>query len=139
MSILHSIFIDGSELQVTVSDVAQDVGDGEFRGNINFDIFFSEPVSSSDVLQNLRPRIISCEIRESLNLVRYGETSDAFAVGMYWDTFHKNDLRNTEIPNDVERVWEDSDVQSIGTFALTHTEAIYLSVPAARESQQAFS
>jgi hypothetical protein len=134
----HRIFLDGRKVQVTVSDVTLDVDEGEFRGNINFDLSFSEPVSSSDVQQNLRLRITSREIRESLDIVGYGETSDGFAVGMYWDTFHKNDLRDTEIPNDIELVWEDSDVQSIGTFTLKHAEVVNLSVPATRESQQTF-
>jgi len=134
----HSFFLDGREVQVTVSDLVLNVDDDEFRGNINYVIAFSEPVSSSNVLQNLRLSITSREIRESLDIVGYRETSDGFHVTMYWDTVCKNDLRDTEIPDDIELVWEDGNVQSMGTFALKHTEAVNPSVPAARESQQTF-
>jgi hypothetical protein len=134
----HSIFLDGREVQVTVSDLVLNVDDDEFRGNIDYVIAFSESVSSSDVLQHLRLRITSREFRESLDILGHLEASDGFHVTMYWDTLCENNLRDTEIPDDIELVWEDGDVQSMGTFALKHTEAVNPSVPAARESQQAF-
>lgn len=125
----HSIFLNSRRVQVTVSDLVLNVGDDEFRGNIDYVIAFSEPVSSSDVAKHLRLRITSREIRESLDIGGYREDSDGFHVTMFWgDTFRENDLRDTEIPDDIELVWEDGDVQSMGTFALKQSEAVSPSV-----------
>ena len=93
----HSIFLNSRRVQVTVSDLVLNVGDDEFRGNIDYVIAFSEPVSSSDVAKHLRLRITSREIRESLDIGGYREDSDGFHVTMFWgDTFRENDLRDTE-------------------------------------------
>ncbi|MCP4174184.1 MAG: hypothetical protein GY758_25815, partial [Fuerstiella sp.] len=66
-----SILLDGREVQVTVADVVLHVDDDEFRGNIDFVIVFSEPVSSKDVRRSLRLAITSRHTRELLDIGWY--------------------------------------------------------------------
>ena len=129
-----SILLDGREVQVTIADLVLHVDDDEFRGNIDFVIAFSEPVSSKDVLRSLRLAITSRDTRELLDIDGYQETSNGLECGTYWSMLCEADFSETDIPDEIELLWEDS---TIGTFALGRKGTMESSDSATDDSQQA--
>ena len=129
-----SILLDGREVQVTIADLVLHVDDDEFRGNIDFVIAFSEPVSSKDVLRSLRLAITSRDTRELLDIDGYQETSNGLECGMSWSMLREADFSETDIPDEIELQWEDS---TIGTFALGRKGTMESSDSATDDSQQA--
>ncbi|MCP4853554.1 MAG: hypothetical protein GY903_03570 [Fuerstiella sp.] len=128
------ILLDGREVQFTIADLVLHVDDDEFRGNIDFVIVFSEPVSSKDVRRSLRLAITSRHTRELLDIGWYEETSNGLECGMGWSMLRENDLSETDIPDEIELMWEDG---TIGTFALGRKGTMESSDSATGDSQQA--
>ena len=129
-----SILLDGREVQVTITDLVLHVDDDEFRGNIDFVIVFSEPVSLKDVLRSLRLAITSRDTRELLDIDGYQETSNGLECGICWSMLREEDLSETDIPDEIELLWEDG---TIGTFALGRKGTMESSDSATGDSQQA--
>jgi hypothetical protein len=129
-----SILLNGREVQVTIADLVLHVDDDEFRGNIDFVIAFSEPVSFKDVLRSLRLAITSRHSRELLDIDGYQETSNGLECSTCWSMLREADFSETDIPDEIELQWEDS---TIGTFALGRKGTMESSDSATEDSQQA--
>lgn len=134
ISMSDSILLDGREVQVTVADLVLHVDDDEFRGNIDCVITFSEPVSSEDTLRSLRLAITSRNTREVLDISGYLETSCGLECTLYWSMLSEHDLSETDIPDEIELLWEDD---TIGTFALGRKGTMQSSDSATGDSQRA--
>ncbi|MEC9093776.1 MAG: hypothetical protein VX438_13785 [Planctomycetota bacterium] len=114
-----TVFWAGQNVDVSVSEIRLNCCGGEFHGNIDFRISFSQPVDLSALSQSLVLRIPSSNQypADELEVVGCLEIEKGFSVTMSWEEANRQspgDLEN-ELP-EVELCWGKIESQVIGRF-----------------------